>query len=452
MQAIYGDIVKRERSEGLNAEIANYLRSGSSDFSKFDGKLSINNGVMRLVDVKMLGANNVVTLNGEFTPINGDMDVGFSVKYDEPKYIPLFEFSLKGEVDKPALDVNVDALFEFYKAKEDKKQAEIIAEKNAEVARLTKEALEYYKAADALITTIRNDFEREVTDTQMSAFSEDARAKYSDILLKSDAIVKSLAQNLSLAQEPDMNEEILQKIADINNKKMAEIENLKYEFAKVKEQDAKMQMQDLYRDIVKKYNQAKVYDQSYNELRDKYAKRLSVIVTDFVMEDDTNISGWQNFIEDKIKAFRSEDVALLDKMQNIQEEQNYQVVEEYIQKLKELNDVLDTDLKALAESLKDYEDYAEKKVAAQENAYAKSLRQEEVERKLEENTGSIIIKKSGKVVTVRRSIEDIEKAEKQSANEVVKVLDFSEQQVDSKMEENANSNVNVVKKGRVSSY
>ena len=139
-------------------------------------------------------------------------------------------------------------------------------------------------------------------------------------------------------------------------------------------------------------------------------------------------------------------------MQNIQNERNYEVVENYIEKLNGLNNLLDTDLKALSESLREYEDYAEKKVAAQEEAYADNLRQEEVEKKLEENTGSISIKKSGKVLTVRRSIEDIEKAEELSAQETIKVLDFSKPLDDKTSVVPANSNVNVVKKGRVSSY
>ncbi len=105
-------------------------------------------------------------------------------------------------------------------------------------------------------------------------------------------------------------------------------------------------------------------------------------------------------------------------------------------------------LQELENSISEYRDYTEKKVAAQEEAYAAKLRSEEVQRKLEENTGSISIKKSGRTVTVRRNIEEIEKAEELTEEQEVKVLDFSKPKA--KVETSAPSgSKNVVKKGRI---
>ena len=66
---------------------------------------------------------------------------------------------------------------------------------------------------------------------------------------------------------------------------------------------------------------------------------------------------------------------------------------------------------------------------------------------MEENKGSISIKKSGRVVEVVRDIEDIEKAEELVEDREVRVLDFSRPKQKAGAPARASSG-NVVKKGR----
>ena len=80
---------------------------------------------------------------------------------------------------------------------------------------------------------------------------------------------------------------------------------------------------------------------------------------------------------------------------------------------------------ALEQTVGELRQYAEERVALEEKKYHDRIKAEEIKRKLEENTGKISIKGTGKSMTVRRDIEDIEKAEEAQKNEEVKVLDFS---------------------------
>ena len=104
----------------------------------------------------------------------------------------------------------------------------------------------------------------------------------------------------------------------------------------------------------------------------------------------------------------------------------------------------------MEESINQFRDYTSKKVDEEKQKYDDFLRQQEVSKKIEENTGSISIKKTGQTVTVVRDIEDIEKAEEMTTKEGVKVLDFSRPKLSQTIEEKED-NVNVVKKGRLKS-
>lgn len=452
LQSIYDDIVKRENTEGLAAKITKDLRSGNTDFSDFMGKIQIKNGVFNLTDAKMVGKNNVIKLLGDINPIDWDMNVMFEVKYDEPQYMPSFGFYLKGNMEAPSLEVDVDALFKLYKSKEDKRNAEIKATAEAEASRLRGIANEHKRTADAMIADIRNNLEPEVVAAKQNVFSGEANIKYTEILAKITSIVKALAQNSMELEDANMDEIALENKNNVNRIQIAKVEQLRHQLMEIKLADAKERAQSLYNQIVEKYNQAKMQGFTYNSYKEKFAERLAAIVTGFKLEDDVNIVGWQNFLEDKIKEFENSDRTLLDEMANIQKESDITVVDAYIHNLQDLSDVLNTDLRAMSESLNEYSDYTEKKVSAQESAYADDLRQKEVEKKLKENTGTINIKKSGRVVKVQRSIEDIERAEELTEDNEVKVLDFSQSNVNEKEEPTKDKKINVVKKGRVSPY
>ena len=68
--------------------------------------------------------------------------------------------------------------------------------------------------------------------------------------------------------------------------------------------------------------------------------------------------------------------------------------------------------------------YTEGKVAAEEKAYAKWLHDQEIKRKMQENTGQIST--GGKTMRVERDLDDIQRAEEAVKGQKVRVLDFSD--------------------------
>ncbi len=448
LRAIYDDILKREQADGLAAVVKTALASGNSTLDKIKGRAEVVDGQFALAETSMSATGVDISVLGDGNLAEWTMNVLFNVKYGEPKYLPGFAFSLKGPINAPLLDVDVSALFNLYQSRQDKKEADIKAAEDAEKARLRALAEEQKKTSEALIDDIRSNLEKDINAKKSAAFSDEANASYANIKQQLGAIATELAQNSSRADAQDVTDALLQELQAANTKATADIEQQRQLLNAAYLDDVKKNNQAIYAQIVENYNRSKMLSFNYNTLKDGFRVRLAAVETDFKPEDDTNIVGWQDFIEDKITSFEHQDKELLDNMQQMQASTSIPEVEAYKKQLQNLRDVLTIDLRDMEQSLGEYKDYTEKKVAAQEEAYAARLREAEVQRKLEENTGSISIKKSGKTLTVRRDIEDIEKSEELANEQEVRVLDFSRPKV--KVESKTpSSNVNVVKKGRV---
>ena len=448
LKAIYEDLLKRERVEGLNVVVKEALTSGRSDLASLKGRATVKGGSFVLADTVARGENFDISVSGDGNLSEWLMNVLFNVQYDEPRYLPGFAFSFKGPISAPLLDVDVGALFNFYQIKQDQEKADIKAAEDAEKERLTLLMQEQKRDSEALIADIRNNFERDLENKKQDAFSEEANEAYAAIKQKLGNIVTILAQNSSRAENPNVDEDVLREIHETNVQSVMEIEEQRNLFNSAYVEDLKKHNQAIYRQIIEGYNRSKALSFNYNAIKEGFEARLAAIDTEFELKDDVNISGWQEFIEDKIEAIERQDKKLLDDVKNMQTATDVEVAEKYKKQLQDLKNLLEVDLKDIEESFAEYKEYAEKKVSAQENAYAAELREKEVQRKLEENTGSISIKKSGKTLTVRRDIEEIEKAEEMAEDKEIRVLDFSRPKAEVKTQA-PSGNVNVVKKGRV---
>ena len=447
-QAIYDDILKRELPDGLAVVVRNATCAGNTPVSRLKGRAEVVDGEFAFVDTNIVGNNFTAGVSGDGNLAEWTMNVLFSVKYGEPKYLPGFSFSLKGPIASPLLDVDVSSLFDLYKTRQDKREADIRAAEDAEKSRLKMLAEEQKKTSETLLAEIRNKLEPEINDKQSKAVDSEANVKYAQIKQQLGTLAADLAANSMRADKENIDEDLLKQLEKVNNNAAAEMEKQRQLLADAYLIDIRKNIQLLYSQVIEIYNKSKMLDFEYNAAKEGFGKRLLAIQTDFDLEKDDNITGWQNFIEDKISAFEQQDKKLLDDVQKMQKTTNADEATEYQKQLANLKDVLTVDLRDMEQSFTEYKDYTEKKVAAQEEAYAVRLREEEVQRKLEENTGSISIKKSGKTLTVRRDIEDIEKAEELANEQEIRVLDFSRPKV--KVEtKTPSSNVNVVKKGRV---
>ena len=447
LKGIYDGLIKRENTSGLAESIKSEIGSGKTLFDKVAGRLIVDNGKFSLADASMLTHNAEIKLYGEGDIDDWNMNVIFNVKYNEPKYLPEFSFSLKNSMDNPLVDVNVSSLFKLYKAREDQKEAAKAAEVEAEKSYWADLVQEQKKIADDLVLSTRNKLEKDVEAKMMSAANPESVNKYN--LLKQE-IGRTLAQLIETMDAFDLesaDDEKLKQLSGANKKAMQDVERFGIKRDEIYLADLKKQNEASYNKIVEMHNLLKQNIFNYSAQLDKYNERMSRIVSDYNLDEDENFKALKEEIDGKVAELEKLNDETVAAQKLKKDDATIAEYEKYNQDLAQVYAAIKDGRQVLTDKTAALDKYAQPKVAAAEKAYYDKVEQEENRRRLEENTGSISIKKTGRTLKVIRDIEEIKNAEEEVTKEGVKVLDFSKEKISlDKPEETDNQNV--IKKGR----
>ena len=429
--------------EKVKSDIGN----GKTSFDKISGRAILDKGNYSLADVEMSSSNAKIKVYGEGNIAEWNMNVVFNTKFNEPKYLPEFSFSLRNSMEDPTVDVNVSSLFKMYKAQEDQKVAAKMAEIEAEKKYWDDLANEQKKIADALVLSTREKLQQQVKNAEITAYSQDSVGQYNLLQQEIDKSLSVLVEAMDIARDAKIDDAVLKNMVDANKKAVSDIEIYTEKFAEIQLSDLKKKNSAEYNKIVEMFNQTKQDIFSYNSDIDKYKERLANIITDYKLTEDADFVSKKQAVDEKITMLEGLNTEAINAQSLRKEDAS---IEEYIEYNKKLADVSDkmnvgkSELKQVVDAMKAY---VEPKIGEIEKAYAKQVEEEENKRRLEENTGSISIKKTGKTVTVTRDIEEIKTAEEEVSKEGVRVLDFSKEKVELKETDNTISG-NVIKKGR----
>jgi predicted phosphatase len=232
-----------------------------------------------------------------------------------------------------------------------------------------------------------------------------------------------------------------------NDKAMVSMEDFSRRVQDIYLEDLKRKNETLYNQIVEAYNVLKKSIFSYNTQIDKYSERLSAIVTEYDLKDDAEYQSIKKRADSKIAELENLNKQM-ESVRNLRlRDTEVSSYEKYNQDLEEVRNTIVSGNDELVKATKDVNDYVMPKVKAEEDAYYKKIETEENQRKIEENTGSISIKKTGQTLKITRDIEDIKASEEEVFKEGVRVLDFSKEKY-SLEQPQPTSNENVIKKGR----
>ncbi len=445
LQGIYNDVSKRENPEGLVAVVRNNLNNGSTVFSSCEGKLNFNNGEYSFSNASMKNNIGAVEVFGDGNLLDWTMNVVFNVKYNEPQYLPGYSFSLKGPMDAPLLDVNVSALFDMYKAKQDKIVADKAAAEKAERDRLQSFVDEQKKTAEVLSEELKNslipELETRVKDTE----NAEAKVLYEELREKMSKALSDVNRLLATTEEPS--DDLIKQMAAENQRIMSAVEPMHSELDRALLIEQKHKMTSLYNKLIDDYNKSKMLAFDFNTQREKFNFRLVAVQTSFSLIDDAGLKDLEQFIEDKIKLLDVQNEQMVSNYAEKQKSSDISDITAYNESLRELLVAVSSDAAVLDDKISQYKKFAEEKVSDEEKKQAEKIRDAEVRRKVQENTGHINIKKTGKNITVKRAIEEIEENEKLTSEDKLPILDFS---APSKKKTQAsstkNGGVNVIKR------
>ncbi len=447
LKAVYDDLIKRETSSGLSELVKSKVSSGKTLFDKVAGRAILENGGYSLADASMQNSDVNVTIYGDGSLPDWDMNVVFNVKYAEPKYLPEFSFSLKNSMESPMADVNVSSLFNMYEAQEKLKQEALEAEIAAEKARLDGLVQEQRKIADALVASTREGLEKDV-DARMNIVTANENVnKYN--LLKQE-IAQSLAElveTMDSAAGVEINDELIQKLENANQSISKRLVDIARTSDEIYLADLQKQNEFLFNRAVETYNKLKQTVFNVSAGIDKYRERLSRITTSYDLETDEEFRRLKESVDvqaSKIVDLGDEVISerlFINPGIGVEEyEKNNRELDEFLQKTDEIKKILDEDSAAIYS-------YVGSIVEAEEKKYKEEKERQEEQKLIEENTGTISIKKTGQTVTIKRDIEDIKNAENEINQNAVKVLDFSKEKATEESVEEMPSE-NVIKKGR----
>lgn len=443
---IYKDISVREDSNGLTELMNKSLSSGSTKFAKINGNMSINNNTFSLPELYMQGNGVKVTASGDGDLANWTMAMMFNVKYDEPQYLPGYSFELKGPMNHPVLGVNVNALLDMYKGRQDKILEQERAIKEAEATRMILLVAEQRKNSEQLLEEAQTRLATELKNMQSNVEGEEAKAKYAELLKDLDSEIANISELITTSQAVEPTETLVNNMSESNKMTTVFFEKIRRSIGQIYLQDLKYQMKGFYDQYKEASAKMKETAAKLATDRQTYVDKLAKIETSFKLEGDSKLVLWEKEIKELEDNNLITDKAADEGYEKVRKTKDEAAVIEFTAQLKADIKQAEDYTTQIEKVLREYNDYANSRVIVEENGYALKIRSQEVERKLNENTGFINIKKSGRNIVIKRDINEIEDTEKEVSQEKIKVLDFSKPRV--KEPEEGTPKKNVVKRGR----
>ena len=450
LENIYRDILEREQAEGLIDVFMSNLSRGIVRFSSIEGNLEVKSPIFTLMATQFVGNNVKLTASGEADLLNWTGNLLFNVKYDQPQYLPGYSFELKGPLNAPELAVNVQSLFDMYKGRQERIEEQERVIQEAENNRIRQLVVEQRRQAESLLDEAQNKLGKEISDMLGNVEGAEAKKKYQDLQVSlQDEVVQisDLINRSQALQQPT--EKDVEDMEKENGEITAFLENIRRSVQDVYLSDLKYQMNNLYEKYVAESNQFKSLTDDLLKDKPSYLERLSAVSSNYDLENDGKIMAWENSINELKESNLNKDKNMEKAFSSLKTTKSQDEVLKLTSQLRDEIQLLQENKAKAEDMMKQYQAYALERVTAEEDKYQKAKREEEVERKLKENTGSILIKKSGRHIIMKRDIDEIEKVEELTSQNKLKVLDFSKPKVQEPEKEQENTeHKNVVKRGR----
>lgn len=439
IDAIYKDIMARQTSDGLTLMIKNNLQSGKENYSVIKGNINIVDGRYALNDFNMQNQQYNINLNGGGNIETWDTDTQFKVKFAAPEYLPEFEYRFAESLANPVLSVNAEALAAMYNQRQAEVEARNEAAAKAERDRLNKMMNDELLKVKATEGEIHNVLRSEIESKSVGVEDPEAAEIYKQLMAQVEKMEAKMAELQLKGKAVDFSESLVQEIASEYEQVLKDIEVLKENISKNHIKNQRFIINKYYNEIVERNNMAKKIAADYRTRYADFTKRLSKIQTSYRMVEDQNIKRLRNKIEGNLLSLDNAVTRVQNDVVSLQTSNNVLQLEKYAGEIK-LADI-DTDkyIPSIQATIDELITYVDGRIKLEENIYQKKKEQEEIKRKLEENTGTISVKDTGVSKTVVRGIEEIEKAEEAVDKKDVKVLDFSGE--DKKSPENKVLNV-----------
>lgn len=423
LSVVDADLKKRDRSDGLAALVQENLQKGETAFARAAGKVKIANAQYVFENAVFEAPGWTVSMTDKGSLDTWDMDAAFTVTFPGGKVKP-FGFAMTGPMISPVLTVDVKTITDTYDAHWEKVAADKKAAEDARKAHLKALMDEQQNYAKNIQQRLFKDVIPELEARRKMTTDADILAKYKEIDDRVKEVSKGLDEVIVQGLVPEFDESLPKALGEKNSQLDDRSAGFKNEILGVYEQDVKKRINGFYNKIVDNYNRSKADVNTYRDNYGVFGRRLAMIKTMLDIEQDDRVIEMKKEIEDRLLALDAVNTQVVKDYIFMQNSHDLGQLEDYAAKIAGLEVQSAEDLKLLNEKIEALFKYSEEITSAEEKAYDEKLKQEEIKKKLEENTGKISGAR-GEDITVTRDIEEIEKMEAAKMKEDIPVLDFS---------------------------
>lgn len=426
--AIEENLQKRNNVDGLAKFVKEQLESGKTPMHSIGGKMLINKGDYVFENMSFSSPlGYVLTMDAKGSLVLWDVNAQFSLSFRKVN-LPALKFGFKGALTAPELSVDVTPITDFYQKKKDEIAAQQKEQEEARLRNLQAQMNEQMNVAKTMKNRLNDSLFTKFKQVKENAKSEKAIADLDNIKIELENIGKGIGEVMTLAGVPQVEQPQIDDARRRNSLLQKRIDNADNTLSVINVDDIKYRTNALYNDIVEIHELAKNKLNGYKIYYDNLKKRLAKIKTDYRLEDDVQAVAYNAVIESLFVELDDINASLTQEYIKMQNMVDATLLTEYE---KTITDKLGKAIKnqqQLSENIDIFKTYALPQIENQEQIYNEKMRQEEIARKVKENTGKISVAGvGGKSVTIVRDIEDIEKSEDLQEKEAVPVLDFSAQ-------------------------
>ena len=419
---IENDLSKRDVSDGFAIVARDALGQGETEFDKFNGEVRLDQGVYNVTNAHFVNDDVKIDMLADGSLKDWTNKAEFMVAFEDAK-VSGFDFSYDGSINTPILNVDVSKVTAVFDAHWAELAAAAKAEEQARVAKYRGLMDEQQKKAHAAETVLNDEIMPDFKLFSQQARDSKMRAEYQNVRKKMDALTALLQEIFVKDNMVDIGDEIIARLDAQNKKADGQLKQIRAELDRVHLKDVKLRIGQSYDVIFENYNNSKKISADSIDKLGGFEKRLAAINTSFYPKKDPSIMDWQKKIEVSLAAIDQINAEIAKDNISLQNMKDTEQLERFFRKFDNARQDSVNELAAMEKAAAELIAYTENKVGAEEKAYANWLHEQEVKRKMQENTGQI--SSGGKTMTVERDLDDIQRAEAAVKDQKVRVLDFS---------------------------
>ena len=419
MELIHEDLVNRQDAQGLSAFLLKNLQSGEAKIVSAEGKFAFDEGRLGVSNSLWNGQNYTLNLDANCSLANWDGNIAFKAKYINPDYLPAFTILYNGSLAMPKLTVDNENLSIMYNERQNalkQQQEAAFAAQQAKLRGELDDALLKTKAQKSeLDNLVRPDLQLKMSKVQ----DKDILDAYKNIEGRIEKIEVDIADLMLVGQRTEINEEILKDVAARNSQNAQYIEEIKKDMQQTNIRHMKEAVDQKYKNILEQGHQAKVYMQEYEQKYDELKQKLEAIETSYSLEQDATFSRLTSAFKGNILALEKIIEKVSADYQSLTDAADEAILDKYFRDISSFETDIKKYIQDISQNLKQLFEYASERVKIAVDAYNKKKQEEELKKKVEENTGSISVKGTGVSKTFVQNLDEIKETEKafETANE-----------------------------------